>query len=78
MIFTAKHEIPFKILQMDHFHLNSLVLFLQLFQRIISEDKRRNGGHLNDFLMGPSIDVRIRRNSLYQDAFNELGSDQSK
>jgi hypothetical protein len=33
---------------------------------------------MHNFLMGPSIEVRIRRSSLYQDAFDELGGDQGK
>jgi hypothetical protein len=50
----------------------------QLFQRILSQDKVRNVGSMHNFLMGPSIEVRIRRSSLYQDAFDELSGDQGK
>ncbi|CAB3998537.1 ubiquitin- ligase E3C isoform X2 [Paramuricea clavata] len=49
---------------------------VKLFQRILSQDKVRNVGSMHNFLMGPSIEVRIRRSSLYQDAFDELSGDQ--
>jgi hypothetical protein len=60
---------------------NNFVIFClpnQLFQRILNHDKARTGGNMHNFLMGPSIEVRIRRSSLYQDAFDELGGDQGK
>ncbi|XP_028413019.1 ubiquitin-protein ligase E3C-like [Dendronephthya gigantea] len=47
---------------------------VKLFQRILNEDKVRHAGNLHGFLMGP--EVRIRRATLYQDAFDELSGDQ--
>ena len=49
---------------------------MQLFKRILTRDKAKNGGSMHNFLMGPSLEIRIRRSSLYQDAFDELSGDQ--
>ena len=56
--------------------LKSILFSKQLFQRILNEDKVRHAGNLHGLLMGP--EVRIRRSSLYQDAFDELSGDQGK
>ena len=49
---------------------------MQLFKRILTRDKAKNVGSMHNFLMGPSLEIRIRRSSLYQDAFDELSGDQ--
>lgn len=50
------------------------MLYIQILQKFIGKDKEENqGGH--QFLSGPSINVMIRRNYIYEDAFEKLSPD---
>ncbi len=45
---------------------------LQILQRLINADKEESQGDLSNFMVGPSITVMIRRNYIYEDAFEKL------
>ena len=36
------------------------------------QSKRSIRGHLQEFLIGPSLQVQARRNHIYEDAFSDL------
>lgn len=46
--------------------------FLQILQKLIQNDKDENQGDAHNFLSGPSINVSIRRNYIYEDAYDKL------
>lgn len=46
-----------------------------VFQSLIMRDKAEHQGEQSNFLQGPSIQVAIRRNYLYEDAFDKLSSE---
>lgn len=56
-------ELPFVI----HFHDR-----VKIFQSLIMKDRERNQGELSNFQLGPQIHVMIRRNFIYEDAFDKL------
>ncbi|XP_070563134.1 ubiquitin-protein ligase E3C-like [Ptychodera flava] len=46
---------------------------VKIFQGLLVKDKEETqGGELQNFLVGPAIDVIIRRNYIYEDAFDKL------
>lgn len=47
-------------------------MFLQILQKLIQNDKDENQGDAHNFLSGPSINVSIRRNYIYEDAYDKL------
>lgn len=47
-------------------------IFLQILQKLIQNDKDENQGDAHNFLSGPSINVSIRRNYIYEDAYDKL------
>ncbi|KAJ8686743.1 hypothetical protein QAD02_022537 [Eretmocerus hayati] len=60
---TLLREIPFVV------PFNERVV---VFQSLINRDKCEQQGELTDFMMGPSIHISVRRNYLYEDAFDKL------
>lgn len=48
-----------------------------MFQRIIAKNRTDAQGELQNFMMGPAIDVAINRNYIYQDAFDQLTEDKA-
>lgn len=51
---------------------------VMVFQTIVLKDKMEHQGEATRFLMGPSIEVSIRRNYIYEDAFEKLSIDKGK
>jgi ubiquitin-protein ligase E3 C len=45
---------------------------VNFFQRLIAHSRTATQGHFQDFVIGPSIDLTIRRSHLYEDAFSKL------
>ncbi|KAK7488482.1 hypothetical protein BaRGS_00020267 [Batillaria attramentaria] len=45
---------------------------VKILQRLIQGDKEEHQGDLHNFMMGPTISVMIRRNYIYEDAFEKL------
>ncbi|KAL5017056.1 hypothetical protein ScPMuIL_006645 [Solemya velum] len=45
---------------------------VKIFQKLIQKDREENQGELVHFMAGPSINVMIRRNYIYEDAFDKL------
>ncbi|KMQ97583.1 ubiquitin-protein ligase e3c-like protein [Lasius niger] len=60
---TLLREIPFVV------PFNNRVV---VFQSLIYKDKREQQGELTHFMQGPSIQISVRRNYLYEDAFEKL------
>ncbi|XP_014207134.1 ubiquitin-protein ligase E3C [Copidosoma floridanum] len=60
---TLLREIPFVVPFNDR---------VVVFQTLIHRDKCEMQGELSHFMQGPSINVSIRRNYLYEDAFDKL------
>lgn len=44
----------------------------QFFRSLVVQSKRSIRGHLQEFLMGPSLQVTARRDHIYEDAFSDL------
>lgn len=47
-------------------------VIFQILQKLINKDKEENQGDVHHFLSGPNINVSIRRNYIYEDAFEKL------
>lgn len=45
---------------------------VKILQKLIQKDREENQGDLHHFLSGPSVNVLIRRNFIYEDAFDKL------
>ncbi|KAL6424110.1 hypothetical protein ACFW04_009767 [Cataglyphis niger] len=60
---TLLREIPFVV------PFNNRVI---VFQSLIYKDKAEQQGELTHFMQGPSIQISVRRNYLYEDAFEKL------
>lgn len=60
---TLLREIPFVV------PFNNRVM---VFQSLIYKDKAEQQGELTHFMQGPSIQISVRRNYLYEDAFDKL------
>lgn len=63
---TILQELPFVV----PFHTR-----VRIFQQLIAKDKRENQRELANFLVGPQIQLQIRRNYTYEDAFNGLSNE---
>ncbi|KAK6171880.1 hypothetical protein SNE40_018304 [Patella caerulea] len=48
---------------------------VKIVQRLIMSDKEDNQGEMTNFIIGPAINVVIRRNYIYEDAFEKLSSE---
>jgi hypothetical protein len=48
---------------------------VRFFRTLIAHDRGHVQGRHQDFLMGPSISLTIRRDHVYEDAFSELARD---
>jgi ubiquitin-protein ligase E3 C len=46
-----------------------------IFQGLLAADKLRSQGDLQGFLQGPSINIKVRRSHLYEDAFDKLSKE---
>lgn len=60
---TLLHELPFLVPFQER---------VMLFQTKILKDKMEHQGEGSHFLQGPSIQISVRRNYLYEDAFDKL------
>ncbi|XP_012278709.1 ubiquitin-protein ligase E3C [Orussus abietinus] len=60
---TLLREVPFVV------PFNDRVI---VFQSLIYRDKLEKQGELTNFMQGPSIEIAVRRNYLYEDAFEKL------
>jgi ubiquitin-protein ligase E3 C len=45
---------------------------VRFFRSLVMQSKRSIRGHLQEFLIGPSLQVQARRNHIYEDAFSDL------
>ncbi|XP_025111485.1 ubiquitin-protein ligase E3C-like isoform X2 [Pomacea canaliculata] len=45
---------------------------VKILQRLIQGEKEEHQGEMHNFMMGPTISVMIRRNYIYEDAFEKL------
>ena len=48
---------------------------LQVFHNLIGKDRDENQGELSHFLQGKAIHIHVRRNFIYEDAFDKLSPD---
>ncbi|XP_076346418.1 ubiquitin-protein ligase E3C [Tachypleus tridentatus] len=60
---TILRELPFVVPFTDR---------VKIFQSLVLKDKVDNQGEMSNFLMGSSIQVLIRRNYIYEDAFDKF------
>lgn len=51
---------------------HQMVLLLQIFHQLITCDKEENHRDRDSFAVGPAINILVRRNYLYEDAFEKL------
>ena len=51
---------------------------VKFFWTLVSHDRSSVQGHLQEFLLGPSHSLTIRREHVYEDAFAELAKDAGK
>lgn len=54
------------------------VFYIQILQKLIAKDKEENQGDAHQFMSGPSINVMIRRNYIYEDAFEKLSQNNGR
>lgn len=45
---------------------------VKFFSSLIIQDRMASQGRQQDFLIGPSINLTVRRNHVYEDAFSDL------
>ena len=45
---------------------------LQIFHKMVQQDRIENQGEMRHFMGGPMININVRRNYLYEDAFEKL------
>ena len=45
---------------------------LQIFHKMVQQDRVENQGEMRHFMGGPMININVRRNYLYEDAFEKL------
>ncbi|CAI8019715.1 Ubiquitin-protein ligase E3C [Geodia barretti] len=48
---------------------------VRFFRSLVMQSKRSIRGHLQEFLIGPSLQVQARRNHIYEDAFSDLSQE---
>ena len=51
---------------------------LQILQKLKGKDKEEHQGDMTHFLAGASVNVMIRRNFIYEDAFEKLSPENGK
>ena len=66
---TVLREMPYAIAFSQRVH---------LFHNLVARDKEDHQGDRVNFLQGKAIHVHIRRNFIYEDAFEKLSSDNGK
>jgi len=66
---TVLRELPFLVAFQDR---------VLVFQSLVLADKMEHQGEHSHFLQGPSIQVAVRRNYLYEDAFDKLSPENGK
>ncbi len=49
---------------------------VRFFTSLVTQDRSQSQGRHQEFLMGPSIKVSVRRTHIYEDAFSELAQGQ--
>ena len=49
---------------------------VKFFSSLVIQDRSSSQGRHQEFLMGPSINLSVRRNHVYEDAFAELAQGQ--
>lgn len=49
-----------------------------VFSNLISRDKQEHQGERVNFMSGPAINILVRRNYLYEDAFDKLSPDNGR
>ena len=66
---TILRELPFLVAFQER---------VLVFQSLVLKDKLEHQGEHSHFLQGPSIQLAVRRNYLYEDAFDKLSSENGK
>jgi len=51
---------------------------VKFFQKLVIHDRTKEQGQYQDFLLGPSLSITVRRDHVYEDAFSELARGASK
>jgi len=51
---------------------------MQVFHQLIQQDKLEHQGQAVNFGMGQTINIAVRRNYLYEDAFEKLSPDNGR
>ena len=49
-----------------------LLIFLQIFSRLVNQDHKEHQGEMRYLTSGGTIRITVRRNFLYEDAFEKL------
>ena len=47
----------------------------QVFHNLVGKDRDENQGEISHFLQGKAIHIHVRRNFIYEDAFDKLSQD---
>ena len=55
-----------------------MFVVFQILQKLITKDKEEHQGDMQHFLAGASVSVMIRRNFIYEDAFDKLSPENGK
>jgi len=66
---TILRELPFLVAFQER---------VLVFQNLVLKDKLEHQGEHSHFLQGPSIQLAVRRNYLYEDAFDKLSPENGK
>jgi ubiquitin-protein ligase E3 C len=66
---TILRELPFLVAFQER---------VLVFQSLVLKDKLEHQGEHSHFLQGPSIQLAVRRNYLYEDAFDKLSPENGK
>jgi hypothetical protein len=66
---TILRELPFLVAFQER---------VLVFQSLVLKDKAEHQGEHSHFLQGPNIQVAVRRNYLYEDAFDKLSPENGK
>lgn len=66
---TILRELPFLVAFQER---------VLVFQSLVLKDKLEHQGEHSHFLQGPNIQVAVRRNYLYEDAFDNLSPENGK
>lgn len=66
---TILQELPFLVAFQER---------VLVFQSLVLKDKMEHQGEHSHFLQGPSIQLAVRRNYLYEDAFDKLSPENGK